>query len=343
MTLPDEDSLSGIGRGFERGEPSSGQIPIPAPHNKGVQAWNERNVSPVPISALKWNHDWPWVWHGFLARGHTTLLAGAPKSGKTTLLAHLLKLMAQGGELGGSVAPARVLVVSEESARLWARRRDDLGLEDHVHMLCRPFMSKPSPDEWEEYVQEVAEVARDTFEVVVFDTLASLWPVQCENDAADVLESLSPLNAITESGAAVLLVHHLRKSNGGEAMAVRGSSALAGWVDAIVELRRFSPEAQDDRRRVFRAYTRFVETPPETVLELGDGEYRAIGTKTEATRAERFEVIRKLLSPDGPGDSVDDVREKWPDELPTPGRRIVAFMVGPVEVVLRFARPIVNV
>src|ERR1700688_1972639 len=43
----------------------------------------------------------PWLWHGYLAQGKVTALVSQTKSGKTTLVAHLLARMAQGGQLAG--------------------------------------------------------------------------------------------------------------------------------------------------------------------------------------------------------------------------------------------------
>jgi KaiC/GvpD/RAD55 family RecA-like ATPase len=43
----------------------------------------------------------PWLWHGYLAQGKVTALVSQSKSGKTTLVAHLLARMAQGGQLAG--------------------------------------------------------------------------------------------------------------------------------------------------------------------------------------------------------------------------------------------------
>ena len=61
-----------------------------------------------------------WLWDGYLAPGKITALISPPKSGNTTLLAHLLARLAQGGLLAGrAVAPARALVVSEEAASDW--------------------------------------------------------------------------------------------------------------------------------------------------------------------------------------------------------------------------------
>src|SRR5262249_28593224 len=49
-----------------------------------------------------------WLWQGYLASGKITALISPPKSGKTTLLAHLLARLAQGGQLAGrAVMPGR--------------------------------------------------------------------------------------------------------------------------------------------------------------------------------------------------------------------------------------------
>ena len=82
----------------------------------------------------------PWLWHGYVALGFSTLLVGLYKAGKSTLLAHLLKAMGHGGDLAEPVAAGRALVISEEGGALWARRRDDLAIGgDHVDIICRPF------------------------------------------------------------------------------------------------------------------------------------------------------------------------------------------------------------
>src|SRR5262245_51889749 len=86
-----------------------------------------------------------WLWHGVLAPGKLTLLTSLWKSGKTTLLAHLLARRRQGGEfLGLAVAPGISVVVSEEPRDLWPERARRLGLGEEAGLLSRPFSGRPT-------------------------------------------------------------------------------------------------------------------------------------------------------------------------------------------------------
>ena len=81
-------------------------------------------------------------------------------------------------------------------------------------------------------------------------------------------------------------------SDAGEGQASRGSGALPGFVDIIVELRRFNPSQRDDTRRVLTTYSRFEESHPEKVIDLTDDGYIDCGSKHDAARADRSVDIR---------------------------------------------------
>src|SRR5437016_4914698 len=86
-----------------------------------------------------------WVWHGLLAPGKVTLLTSLWKSGKTTLLAHLLAHRRDGRDfLGLGLAPGGTLVVSEEPADLWPERCHRHRLGPEVGVLTRPFAGRPT-------------------------------------------------------------------------------------------------------------------------------------------------------------------------------------------------------
>jgi hypothetical protein len=260
----------------------------------------------------------PWLWHGWFARGHATLFSGQPKGGKTTLLSHLLRAFESGGDVGGIVSPARAHVVSEESESHWCRRRDALGIGDNVELLCRPFKGRCPATEWQAFCKTLGElVVSRRYDAVVIDTLAAIWPVGDENNASQVLAALGPLAHVAEAGAGLLLIHHPRKSEGDHGTAHRGSGALAGWPDILVELRR----GAEPRQRVLLGLSRFGETPAELVIELSeDGEgYATLGTREDACQASRFAIVAELLGQRQP-QGIAELLEAWPDES-APGRR----------------------
>jgi hypothetical protein len=279
---------------------------------------------PIPASQLKANEDGlSWLVHGILRRGEATLLSALWKSGKTTLLAHLLRTFEKGGNfIGRQTQAARVLYVSEESEGRWAARRDAVGIHDHCEFLIRPFKTKADHGGWQRLIDHLAGlVGRRGYDLVVLDTLANLWPVRDENDASAVQAALMPLHAVCGSHAALCLVHHLRKSDGAEATASRGSGALTGWVDTIIEFRRYLPADRKDRRRVLSGHGRDDATPDELVVELTECGYRALGDRDEVRGRDLSGVLAGLLPPRPPGVSADQLLDPWPEGCGTrPGR-----------------------
>ena len=284
----------------------------------------ESQWDPVPASQIaKSGNRICWLWHGFIAIGSTTLLIGLWKAGKTTLLKHVVKMMDAGGDLAGKIRPARVLLISEESSQLWHRRCRELGIGDDVHFVFRPFKGRPTHIHWERFVDRLAEeVKTKKFNLVVFDTLAAVSPIEDENDAAQMYRVLLPLHRITEAGAAVLLTHHPRKGDGSEGRASRGSGALTGFVDIIVELRRLG--GSQPRQRELRTYSRFDESPAAVIIELTDEGYISCGTKDDASATVRRKQIQRMLVNCPGGIDPESIHEKWPnDGIPKPGIRTI--------------------
>lgn len=305
-----------------------------------IVAAKRENAIPAPIdyedagiafpaprvgSVLRRSEKRKWLWHGYLAPGYCTLFNGLWKAGKTTLLSYLLRDFAEGGDLGGTISPAKVLVVSEENEDLWAQRIDEMRIGDHVSYICRPFYTKLNLKQWEGFIRFLTgHVVSDGFDVVLFDTLPAFWSVNEENDASKVGEALVPLNRMLEAGAAILLIHHLRKGDGTEGQGSRGSGALPAFADIIIEFRRYRPKVQEDRRRTLTGYSRFKETPGETILELAEDGYTTVGSASTASRQERWGAIADLLLAAPSGLTLEGVLHTWPtDGIPTPGTRTI--------------------
>lgn len=302
---------------------SDTEMSSPAPKDGGLP---DRTFQSINICDITGDCDISYSWDGYLSPGHITLFTGLWKAGKTTLLAWLYRIMAKGGYLATEVSKCKVLVVTEESHGIWMNRRESIDLKKNLYILSRPFMGKPSMDEWSSLISWLSsQVRTQKFDLVVFDTLSSLWPTVKENDASSVMASLTPLYRITESGASVLLCHHPRKGDGDECQASRGSGALPSFVDCIIELRRYNASDILDTRRTLKAYSRFDETLNEIVVDWNptDG-YTTVGTKAESKQSDRLSVIMDLLLAEPPGITIADIRDAWPEDgVPKPGIRTI--------------------
>jgi hypothetical protein len=263
-----------------------------------------------------------WLWHGYLALGEITLLTSLWKSGKTTLISILLARLKQGGMLGGfALAPGRAVVVTEEGPSIWYERSQVLPFDDHVCWICRPFVGKPRPEDWLALLDQIARFDdRQKIDLVVIDSLANLAPLTTENDAAEMLRTLLPLQRLTGRGMAVLVSHHPRKGPVVAGQAARGSGALSGFADVIVEMQRVSQRNAKDRRRRLRGFSRHEQTPPSWILELvPEGtDYLALGESAELTFERGWPILQAVLeNADGPM-TRRDLRLSWPDSTLAP-------------------------
>jgi hypothetical protein len=234
--------------------------------------------------------DARWVWKGYLARGGITLWSALFKSGKSTLFSHLLKALERGGQfLGQEIGECRVLYCTEEHEGIWADRRDQLMIGNHVGMICQPFRARPTMAEWREFLNSLtATVRKYQFDLIVFDTLSKMWPVREENDAGQVEEALMPLWSLSQENIAVCLVHHTRKSGGEQFVASRGSGGLPAFCEILVEFGTNSDDPKDCTRTI-KARGRYRDIPATNLVELtpagyvSHGEATGVKVKAEST------------------------------------------------------------
>jgi len=260
-----------------------------------------------------------WLWHGYLAPGKITLLTALWKSGKTTLLAHLLAQRKAGGTfLDQPVAPGVSTVVSEEGADLWHMRRRSLDLS-RVCIFSRPFAGRPSLPQMDEFVGRLLEMKKEhAIDLVVFDTLFMFLPSVNENSADLVLAGMSPFVRLADAGMSVLLMHHPRKGEPGLGQASRGSGALLGAVDLFLEMRLPAGDPFTRRRRLL-AWSRFEETPKQMLIELTpEGSYIRHGEEA-ASVLDLWDAVRLVLMAAEEPLTRQEIRRDWPDESPPPG------------------------
>jgi len=263
-----------------------------------------------------------WLWQGFLLPGAVTLLTSLWKSGKTTLLSVLLSRLKTGGELAGlPLRAGRAVVVSEESPELWWERGRTLALDGHVQWFCKPYQGQPTVQQWHDLLAQIGRMHdRAPVDLLAIDPLASLAALRTENDSAEMLKALAPLQRLTTRGVSVLLCHHPRKGPVVAGQAARGSGALPACADILLEMQAVNRRNPKDRCRRLRAYSRYPATPPSWVIEwTEDGtDYRGLGPSAEPSFEAGWPVLQALLAEaEGPLTRRSILRA-WPSSAAAP-------------------------
>jgi hypothetical protein len=268
----------------------------------------------------------PWLWHGYLAQGKVTALVSQSKSGKTTLVSHVLARMAQGGLLVGlAVRPGRALVVSEEATSDWDPRCRHLAIGPHVQFVCRPFQGdRPTEAQWFALIAGLEALHRQQgLDLVIIDTLATLLPGHAEASAPKLLDCLLPLQALASQGPAVWLLHHPARGKRADGQAGRGSSALSGFADILMEMSCYRRARSRDRRRRIYAYSRYLDqTPRHLLIELNaDATDYLLRTNPSGQSIVKMWLEVEMVL----GDATDklsqhEILQRWPSEEGPPER-----------------------
>lgn len=190
---------------------------------------------------------------GIIIRGASHLLSGYPKTGKSTLLAHVV----------GEWKAERVLWLSEEPQQKWEERLARLP-EDYARLSLAICLALGYPR------AALLERVRQGDEGVVIIDGSKLLGIADENDAAQVSKALTPfIAACRERGATLIVTHHTRKGGGDEGEEHAGSHAFLAVVDVGLVYRR-DPHGHR-RRRVLAGLSRFSDIP-DLLLELQEGD-----------------------------------------------------------------------
>jgi hypothetical protein len=268
-----------------------------------------------------------WLWHGIIARRNITLLTSRWKAGKTTLLTGLLQSLAAGGDfLGRAVTPAKALVISEESVETWADRMQRMPVGPHARLISRPFLLRPSPEQWHQLVEQAAELASaGNLDLLVIDPLARFLPGASESDTGAIFDLLQPLQQLAEYGPGVLILHHPRKKRSDEGSSARGAGALLAAVDVIAELSYYGALRGDECRRQLYAVSRYPETQRRLVYEWdpATGIFSDLGDPATKRFKENWERLRAILADRKSAATHHELLMDWPDEPERPTPRLL--------------------
>jgi hypothetical protein len=181
-----------------------------------------------------------------------TLLAGAPKVGKSWLMLGLSLSVASGGMALGKIqvaaGPVLYLALEDRPRRLKARLGRMLGPDTGraPAALTLETICPPLPEGGEAYIARWLEDHPDARLVIVdvFTRMRGPVPPGSSAYTADY-NAVARFKALADAhGIAIILVHHVRKPIGGDFVDdVSGTNGLAGAADAIAVLKRSRGEA----------------------------------------------------------------------------------------------------
>jgi hypothetical protein len=254
----------------------------------------ERQFHPMSATILMdqdFEEQVSWVHDDYLPTGSLVILAAKPKVGKTTLAYRLAVKVARGEQfLERSTMQGGVLILAlEEHPRDVRLRLKELGGGvDNIYVhtgSLEPTRVNMAAIE--------AFVKTHTVNLILVDTLAMFWQLDDESDASKMTKAVKPLLKLArDTGACVLLIHHLRKSDGEQGDEIRGSGALLASVDVAVRVSRDG----NTTRRILKAVSRYPETPAELVIDLKDGEYLLIDAERQTKLAEQARLSAVLTA-----------------------------------------------
>jgi hypothetical protein len=264
-----------------------------------------------------------WIWHGFLGAGLVTLLTSLWKCGKTTLLSVLLARMGSGGTLAGRIVrPGRVAVISEEPRQLWPARIRRLQIGAHVRFLIRPFGGRrPTHEQWLTLIRDLARRHdEEPLSLIVVDALSAFVPGGSENHAGSMLDMLLPLQELTDRGVSVLILHHPKKGVRITGQAARGTGAIGGNANIVIEMDGVCGPTEDDRRRKLASLSRHAATPRRLVIEwTADGtDYTPLGDFDAPELDDGWQVLFWVLEDADQKLTRQEILKTWPADYRKP-------------------------
>ena len=237
-----------------------------------------------------------WTVEGLLPAGGLSLLSAKPKVGKSTLARSIAVAVAQGAAVldRGTMAGTVLYLALEEKRATVRRHLDALGAR-HVDALKVYADRVPMEEEPVAWLRRAIERYKPS--LVVIDPVGRFFVgVKDLNAYAEVTRATTPLVALAhETGTHLLCIHHAGKGEKADIDAAIGSTALAGFVDTVMVLKRTS-----DGARSLVTIQRTGDDLPETVLALDreSGRLSLAGTLQEVRQSEAADGILRAVGPD---------------------------------------------
>ena len=254
---------------------------------------------------------------GLVPAGTLTLLAGKDKVGKTLFAMEMIRAVMEGSPLLGQFAAVQgdviALLLDDPPGLVRERLVGKLGLGDDGLLVATHLDADTEhPRRLLDALAEEAVARRPAF--IILDALYVLLkgPEQLHK-AGEMIPLMRRLDRIAEeSGAAVVLVHHPRKSDEDPA----GSFVIRASAKSILRLSRPSEKDDDGHGglsnktlRLLRVEGKFLPEAIYTLDFTGPGEWRLLG-EASAVRREDLEASVETAVSSHPGLRSEDLAER---------------------------------
>ena len=237
------------------GSVMEGQEPVdPVAHLQSIR----RTVGEILIEGKRFR---PWVVENLISGGAVTLIGGAPKAGKSTMIYSILKAMEKGEPWCGlAVEQAPAWVYTEEGARSLSEVLTESGIDaSSFHRITQ--VSDRGAMGWDLLCESIAKdviqhqeawayadpndettIPNDSDpRVIIIDTLGAWADLEDFNNygaTGGIFKALKRLRDLT--GCSVVVVHHARKTqpgaDTGAVASMLGSAAIGANPDTIIAL-----------------------------------------------------------------------------------------------------------
>ena len=213
--------------------------------------------SPPPI---------PWVVENVAARGALTMIVGEPGQGKSYLALALAAGVAEGQDTAGFTIPKRrnVAIVDAENGQGELHRR--------LASLSYPAGMKVAVTDSgfcvEQNLYQLEEAGSELgTDLIVLDSLRTLWPTGDENESDAVTKLLTGIQHVARStDTAIVILHHRNKSGG-----YRGSGAMAAVPEIMIHMGSHPRDKDQARRSLWWEKCRVGRRPSKSWVRLADG------------------------------------------------------------------------
>jgi len=247
---------------------------------------------------------------GLVIKGGTSVLFSKSGVGKSTLLYAMLRALATGGDfLGQRVSRTRALLYTEDNQGVVSEQVKRFGIPRGQHVSTASAPVAKSPDIFADMAAKDYRRNGGDFGLIVLDTIASFVRVQDTNAYGEVGDAMRYFRKLAQdTGAGILLLHHVGKAGGDGNDAAIGSISFTAQAD-----QRLSLNVSNGQRRL-TVSGKYNPGPLAGVhaYELSGDTAVIVAAEADKSAAEADAIVESLA--DGPR-TLAQIRDALPDSL----------------------------